>query len=458
MKRNPEIVVILAVVVWLAAAASVAVAANLVRVQPREITDLLANPGMGWQTFMKFADEDPALAGLPSSTAYFRWYWKDVEPKDGEIVWAKFDELLSRARKAGQQVAFRIMTAGTGRDYDYSPPWLREMGLPGFEYQYANAGAKHWVPDLDDPRVLSHHLRWIEGMGKRYDGHRDLALMDIGSVGLWGEWHMSQTGVNVPKPETRRRIIDAYLTAFRKTPLVMLIGDIEGLKQAKAGGAGWRADCLGDMGGFSKTWCHMKDAYPQNIEKAGIADAWKRGPVALESCWTMQKWAQEGWDIQMIFDWALAQHASYINNKSSRLPEGSRPLVENCLRLLGYRFVVRSVEHPAEVERGKTMEVRVEWENVGVAPCYADYRPALALADANGKRSAITLSDTKVREWLPGKHNLVERITVPVKLAPGEYGLQLAIVDRAASEPVVRLAIAGRRDDGWYPISRLRVR
>ena len=133
-------------------------------------------------------------------------------------------------------------------------------------------------------------------------------------------------------------------------------------------------------------------------------------------------------------------------------------MVENCLRLLGYRFVVRSVEHPAEVERGKTVEVKLEWENVGVAPCYADYRPALALVDGAGKRSAVALSEAKVCDWLPGKRSLVERIAVPAELAPGEYGLQLAVVDPSTREPVVRLAIAGRCDDGWYPISRLRVK
>jgi hypothetical protein len=451
-------VVVLAAIVFSSVAGHAVAAEAVARVQPREIKDLLANPGMGWQTFMKFADEDPALAGLPSSAAYFRWYWKQVEPKDSEINWAMFDNLLARARKAGQQVAFRIMTAGTGRDYDYSPPWLREIGLPGFEYQYAGSGPKHWVPDLDDPRVLSRHLRLIEEMGRRYDGHRDLALMDIGSVGLWGEWHMSQTGVNMPSPETRRKIIDAYLAAFRKTPLVMLIGDIEGLKQATKGGAGWRADCLGDMGGFSKNWSHMKNVYPQNIEKAGIADAWKRGPVAFESCWTMARWVREGWDVQQIFDWSLAQHASYVNNKSDAIPEGTRPLIEACLRLLGYRFVVRSVEHPAEVARGQSVEVRMDWENIGVAPCYAEYRPALALEDGNGKRHAVSVAEAKVREWLPGKFKVVGRIAIPADLAPGEYALQIAVVEPLAMEPVVRLAIAGRHEDGWYPLSRVQVK
>src|SRR5690348_3777172 len=83
-----------------------------VQVEPKEIETLFANPGMGWQTFHQFADEDKNLAGLPSSSAYFRFYWREVEPADGQINFAKFDALLAHARRAGQQLAFRIMCTG----------------------------------------------------------------------------------------------------------------------------------------------------------------------------------------------------------------------------------------------------------------------------------------------------------------------------------------------------------
>jgi hypothetical protein len=38
------------------------------RVTPKEIDDLLPNPGMGWQTFHHYADQDKNLAGLPSAS------------------------------------------------------------------------------------------------------------------------------------------------------------------------------------------------------------------------------------------------------------------------------------------------------------------------------------------------------------------------------------------------------
>jgi len=119
-----------------------AVEEPMVEVIPEETDELFANPGMGWQTFHRFADEDRNLEDLPSSSAYFRFYWSQLEPDEGQIDFAMFDDLLACARKAGQKLAFRIMCAGTSRDYMYVPQWLKDKGCKGFEYQSGN-GPKH---------------------------------------------------------------------------------------------------------------------------------------------------------------------------------------------------------------------------------------------------------------------------------------------------------------------------
>jgi len=449
-------------------------------VEPKEIDDLLANPNMGWQTFQRFADDDPALFyakrlarfadedpvadGLPSSVAYFRFYWKDLEPEPGKPDFVKFDGLLAKCRAAGQKLAFRIMVAGSGQANDFAPLWLKEMGVRGFEYTHRVGGPTIWTPDLDDPAALDVHLRTIRMFGERYDGHPDVCLVDIGTVGLWGEWHFSGTKrvdtgdrVPLPRPEVRKQIIDTYLAAFKKTPLVMLIGDTIGMKHASAGGAGWRADCLGDMGGFSPTWNHMK-YYPEQLGRCGVLEAWKRAPVAFESCWDVRKWVEEGWDVKAIFDWALKVHVSYMNNKSAPVPEEARDKVENFIRKMGYRFVLRSLEHPAAVGAGSAFPVEMTWENVGVAPCYADYEVALGLADGEGKRVWTHMSGQSIRSWLPGESQLAPKAMLPAELAPGTYALQVAIVDPATVEPAVKLAIAGGRDDGWYPVSTVTVK
>jgi hypothetical protein len=180
--------------------------------------ELLANPGMGWQTFRRFADDDPNLAGLPSASAFCRFYWREIESQDGQIDYPKFDELFTHARRAGQKLALRIMCTGSGAHTDV-PAWLKEQGCRGIEFTYG--GRKHWVPDFADPLFQAKHFRLIRELGRRYDDHPDLDLVDIGSVGLWGEWHMSGTqvvgsdqSVSLPSPEILQAIIDAWCAAF----------------------------------------------------------------------------------------------------------------------------------------------------------------------------------------------------------------------------------------------------
>lgn len=427
-------------------------------VTPAESDAVFANPGMGWQTFHRFADEDRNLEGIPSSSAYFRFYWRELEPVEGRINYAFFDSLLARAHKAGQKLSFRVMCVGTDGDSIHVPLWLKESGCPGFSFHYGDEKMTRWVPDMDHPRFKEAHYRFIRELGKRYDGHPDLDLVDIGTVGLWGEWHMGGTGVNVPSPETRDEILDLWIKAFPRSPKAMLIGDAEGMRRAVIAGCGWRADCLGDMGGFSKTWNHMDNLYRQQVELSGARDAWKTAPVAFESCWTMQKWSDEGWDIDYIFNYGLDLHASFLNNKSAKIPEGSLPRIEAFLRRLGYRFVLRKLEHAPEVRPGAPLDVALSWENTGVAPPYLDYRLAFRLTGEKDGRAVMLPTGISLRGWLPGAKDITVSPVLPRDLRKGTYTLSLAVLDPVRDEPAVRLAIEGRAADGWYPLSTVTVR
>ena len=59
---------------------------TLVRVVPEETDEILANPGMGWETFHRTADDDKNLpAWIPSTVHYARWGWGTLEPERGRI-------------------------------------------------------------------------------------------------------------------------------------------------------------------------------------------------------------------------------------------------------------------------------------------------------------------------------------------------------------------------------------
>jgi hypothetical protein len=211
---------------------------SVVVVVPEETDEILANPGMGWETFHRTCKDDKNLpTWIPSTIHYARWGWGTLEPSPGEIDFAFLDGVLRQTRAAGQKLAFRVMCCSTSPGRPYHPAWLKDVGGRELECTYRNSGGLT-IPDLDDPVVLERHLDFVKRLGRRYDGHPDLDHIDLGTVGWWGEWHMSGSNRPLPTLEHRKEIIDTYLEAFTQTPLLMLIGGGECLKYAIERGIG----------------------------------------------------------------------------------------------------------------------------------------------------------------------------------------------------------------------------
>lgn len=444
-------------------------------IEPRVSNEVLVNPGMGWTTFHSFNGDEKNRNYPRSSIAYFRFYWDQLEPEEGVYRWDVIDDILARARAAGQDVALRVssmsdtVSAGAAELkragvvlHNYRvPDWYRHSGASGADYRGRGRAADAvpiWEPDYGDPLYLDKHGRFITALGARYDGHPGLDHMDIGAVGLWGEWHCGA----VPRPplEKRLQIVDTYRSAFRKTPLLMLISDEEALAHAVRHGAGWRADCIGDsrQGVYNPDWQggtedfnHLDDIYLQRLVGARATKAWKRAPVAFESCWTMQHWYEQGWNIDHIFAYALALHGSVLNNKSSPVPEEWWPQVDDFSRKMGYRFVLRRLDHPGRAARGGELPLAMVWENRGVAPCYRAFALALRLAPLGGGEAATATLPVDIRSWLPGRTAVETALPVAAAAPRGRCRLSLGIVDPATLEPAVRLAIEGRDEAGWYP-------
>jgi hypothetical protein len=96
-------------------------------------------------------------------------------------------------------------------------------------------------PDYSDPIFLKRHGEFIKALGDKYDGSPDIDFVDIGSYGHWGEWHTP----NAVSVEVRKKIVDMYTQAFKKTQLVFLHGDDVVLAYALTKGVGTRRDGIG---------------------------------------------------------------------------------------------------------------------------------------------------------------------------------------------------------------------
>lgn len=450
---------------------------HLTVIKPREINDVLMNPGMGFMTFQRFNGDklnegsgwtegfpikyqdfngDLTNPDHPATTiAYWRIYWKYLEPEMGKYRWDMLDKALQVAASRGQTLLLRIAPYGTGDERDV-PQWYRNMVGPGKKWKYASE-VNGWMVDPEDPRYAQYFGGMIHELGVRYDGHPDLEGVDISIVGAWGEG----AGSERLSKTAREALINAYTDSFRKTPLIALLMDRETNMYADSQiPVGWRADCLGDLGFWAKDqngWTHMYDFYPREIINFNVQDDWKKSPVSLEICGTLLNWRDvQKYDreqVKYIFDQALKWHISSFNAKSSPVPPEWKDLVDDWLRKMGYRFVLRRFTCPDTVEKNGRLQFTSWWENKGVAPCYKDFTMALRLG--NGDRKKVFLMDVNLKNWLPGDIVCDDSFFVPMDFPSGSCEIDVAIVDRLTCQPKVNLAIEGKLSDGWYKLGQI---
>jgi len=406
------------------------------------------NAGVEW------SEEGPIRVLLPpqqrpdfpaSTVAYCRWHWSTLEPQQGNVRWEIIDLALREARRHGQRLAMRLMP------YDLKhplPEWYRRSGARRANSDSSEDG-NIWQPDFSDPLYFKFWSALVVEAGRRYDGHPDLDSVDIATVGYWGEgWsdYMPEFGV-------QRKLIDVYLKAFRKTPLLMNFDQPEALEYGTSHGAGWRFDCLGDM---RPGWAHMFDFYPEQIARTGIQDVWKTAPVSMETCGVPESWFRQGWDVKYILNEALRWHVSTLNVKSSAIPKAWKAEFDEFERKMGYRFALRHAQWQDEVYAGQPIGLSTWWVNEGVAPIYRPF--VLAFRFSSQGASAIVRTDADVRKWLPGDAVFEDPLFLPQHLPAGEYELSVALLDPIALQPAIRLGIEGRRDDGWYALGKIRIK
>ncbi|HQG78669.1 MAG TPA: DUF4832 domain-containing protein [Bacteroidales bacterium] len=448
-------------------------------IKPELINDVLSNPGMGFMTFQRFNGDDlnagPGWTeGFPidyrdfngnltnkdypaTTIAYWRIYWKFMEPEKGIYRFDMLDKALAIARSRGQTLLLRIAPYGTQSNNDV-PDWYRKMVGPNRNWKYNNP-VNLWVVDPEDPRYAEHFGGLIRALGQRYDGHPDLEAVDLSIVGAWGEG----AGSELLSRDAREALVNAYTDSFRKTPIIALLMDRETNTYAASQiPVGWRIDCLGDLGFWAAEqngWSHMYDFYPREIINFNVSDAWIKSPVSFEICGTFLNWRDEQKynreQVRYIFDQSLKWHVSSFNAKSSPVPPEWSDLVDDWLRRMGYRFALRRFTCPESAEVNGKLEYTTWWENLGVAPCYKDF--AMAIRLRSGDRSEVFITGADVRNWLPGDIVYDDCIFVPRDFPPGPCDVQVAIVDKLKHEPRVSLAIRGKQPDGWYQLGKVTI-
>ena len=111
------------------------------------------------------------------------------------------------------------------------------------------------------------------------------------------------------------------------------------------------------------------------------------------------------------------------------------------LKKIGYRFRLRNIKLPVDVNIGNSIKIETEWENVGVAPIYRKYLLAFKLQGILDKEPVmmkVQNSEVDIRTWLPGIHNYHFDFEIPSDITPGRYKFSVALLDSGTMEPAVK--------------------
>lgn len=427
--------------------------------RPREIDDVLVNPGMGFVTGRSFNDDThrKTVKGIIEelspdfprcSLAEFKLFWGEIEPEPDRYDFAFVDGLLKKARQRDQDISIRFMPWFPLVAHS-TPQWFRERAKRSFRCKFNQWSGPEkglteedfWAPDFNDPFFLERQHALLAAFGERYNGHPEIAWLDVGCIGNWGEWHTSNTVPTVPMPTAANAesVVDWHFKYWDRTRIVANFQNPAAFRYAAGKGAGWRCDGIDSPGIQARVGALLTD-------EPG-ASAWRRGPITGEPVEKVCRNPDR--TLRQMLEW----HASSVNWKRQPVTP-TRKSVDYFLRHCGYRLVVRDLRHAATARAGDALHLRLEMENAGVAPLYRNYILAVRLSQE--ERNTVIETSADVVSWLPGVHVVETALLLPLDLRRGHYRLSLGLLDPHDHASAVRFANAGRLPDGWYPFSEMR--
>lgn len=387
---------------WLMSSTTVAQDQTLT---PTDHGRALVNPDMGWTmhfysnvptNYGSQLEPEDVLDDFPGlSTVYLRLPWAFIEPEKGKFNWEWLDTPAQRWISVGKKVALRI-TATENWTLSGTPEWVFQAGARYHEVDH------YKEPEYDDGIFLSAVEHFVSEMARRYDGNPNVAFIDIGHFGMWGEGH---TEVTTPRHhiswgfETQKRIIDIYCKYFKHTQLV-ISDDFAGhdrpglhfpiIDYALSRGVTLRDDSI-LVQPAPRSWYHS--------EMASLF--WPTMPVVLEHEHYGGSVQRGAWDKELLLRAVEEYHASYLSiHWWPRIElDENRDIIDRINRRMGYRIQLSEVRWPQTVRKGQPFRLCASWRNAGVAPCYPGGYPCFTLKNEKGGIVSVLVDEgLNVRE------------------------------------------------------------
>ncbi len=456
-------------------------------------SDLTPNPGRGYYQWRSDPGDVPLAQSAPPPAAYQRYLWKDLEGNTpGQYTLGNLVAARDAARAAGRQFAFRIQAmrgygtntldvptylhgAGTAQPQCSAPnpacAWAAPMPAPT---PPAPALPPTLVPNWNHPYVLERMQALLQAVAAALGDTSDLAWIDVGLYGQYGEWAMNTTnvvytpaletqGITPASSATKRSIAQMHFDRFPDAQHAMFIphANLDTLQYAffqqttTTLPVGLRWDCLA-QDGFMKQWTDRPSDWAQ------ISDRWKTAPWIAEFCpfGPGESKTNAATALQQVRDF----HVSTVGNGNLNAPWSSFTGTEQAHlaavgREAGYRFALGPITVTAPTP--STVQVQVRVDNTGNAPLYTPWQLQAQLRDGTGQvvASRELLSTAQARAILPGVPAQINTAWTLPSPPAGSYTVHLAWVRQptlAGLPQMLRWNMAGIEADGSARLATLK--
>jgi hypothetical protein len=458
---------LIAMLLYLACLGSAIAAEHL----PPRTADDLANPHKG---YMLWGTTFAADGGVDDfyTTRIFHVYvpWREIETADQVFDWAGFEARhLAPISTQYPDATFVLRlvadypdSAGSGIDTYYTggqnerdyPLFLEQAPLNIAATNYTSCGGDGpgRAPDWSDPDLIAQMQQLISAMAARYDGDARITAIQVGLLGLWGEWHQSGCPALEPGVAAKQAVRDRYQQAFLNTPLQTRYPRLADVGTTEFGfHEDYFPSFTGNCNLFTPALPLCDDSGNWNMEWAfanetpASRDNWQSHPISGESPTASQKnvWVTRRADIEALI---RLYHFSFLGPAGKHEESGFGSSLAPLRRTLGYNLHLDRVELPAAVNAGANVLVDATLANSGSAPLYHDFSLQLDLVDVGGVTRWSGQFAQDPRLALPdGNLLLSASFPIPANLAVGNYSLRASLPALAAGRPAVTLQ-SGPRD------------
>jgi hypothetical protein len=385
--------------------------------------DVLSNPHRG---FMLWGSNVLSDGGLPDNYHGAEIYhvylpWRLAESSDQVFEWDYVEQtfinpITNEDPKA--TVVLRLVAdypdgPGSGlndhyiggdpnRDY---PLFLEQapLNIARNVYTDCDGDGPGIAPDWNNPEFINQANQLIQAFGQHFDGDPRITAIQVGLLGLWGEWHQSGCTNLAPGNAVKNALKNAYDAAFMLTPLQTryardpdVVGVSFGFHEDYF--PSFTAQCI-----YGFPLC--SDSGDWNLEY-GLAhvvpaarDNWQVNPISGESPLGSQKnaWVNDEADITTVIN---NYHFSFLGPAGKHEESGNAAVMNRLTNQLGYRIQLNQISIDSTLSEPLNA-VSVSLSNVGSAPVYHGYQLAIDWVNQSNQTMATWIFDSHLSELLP---------------------------------------------------------